>query len=171
MPPEHALILLPIRLDPHGWWEQSLGYWGDARFLGVYLDCGKAQYSDGRLSAMAWWNGFAGFASHPSARSVLRAIPISDGDDGLAPSWLILDRRQRRLYVAPREQARRFLDKQWPQGQGEVAVFWYESLEELMQLAEEAMRQHEAEQQRHQQEQQNALARLGMWLEIQISSN
>lgn len=171
MPPEHALILLPIRLDPQGWWEQALGYWGDARFLGVYLDCGKAQYTDGRLTATALWQGFACFASHPYARSVLRACPVNDGEDSLAPSWLIVDRRQRRLYVAPNTQARRFLENQWPQAPGEMAVFCYESIEELMQLAEKQMRQYEAEQQQHQQAQQNALARLGMWLELQISQN
>jgi hypothetical protein len=169
---EESLIPLALHLSPGHLWERAMGYWGDARFIGVYQDCGRAYYSDGRLTATASWAAFACFTHHPYARVILRDFPaLTEDEKGVAALWLVIDTRRQRLYVAPRQAAMTLLAQQWPQSPGEQAVLIYETGDELMELAAEVIRQHEAEQQRHEREQREALAGLGMWLELQMSSN
>ncbi len=167
-----SLIPLPLRLPPGHLWERAMGYWGDARFIGVYEDCGSAYFSDGRLTATADWAGFVRYVRHSYARFILRNFPaLAENESGVAALWLVLDTRQGRLYVAPRKEAMTVLAQQWPQAPEEAAILVYESDEELVQLAEAQIRKYEEEQQRHRPEQRKAQARLERWLESQMSNN
>jgi hypothetical protein len=117
--------------------EQALGYEHKARFVAFYWEAGdESYYDDGRVSGTGEWNGYLTFVRHPAIEPTLRPYHLGDSETE-AHHWLLLDRQERALYVAPVRQANRFLHKQWPQKTAGEPVAM--SQEEMMQVVMNAL--------------------------------
>lgn len=124
--------------------ETALGYDGDARFVAFYWSPAgdEVMYDDGQVSSDGNWWVWLTFENHPAVAPCLwlpcphchgvgttnqlenepcnscdgaGVLPLNLGNsDEEADYWLILDRQERKTYVAPVATARRFLQEQWP---------------------------------------------------------
>ncbi len=95
--------------------EAAVGYSGTARFVAFYwMPAGdEAMYDDGRISADGHWDAYLAFVQHSSVWPELRPYNLGNSDQE-AEHWLLLDRQERVLSVAPEQAARRVLRQQWP---------------------------------------------------------
>jgi hypothetical protein len=95
--------------------EQAIGYTGAARFVSFYWIPGgdEAYYDDGQRAGTGNWQGYLSYVQHPAIHSLLAPYDLGSSDAEGSHS-LILDRTERRFYVAPRRDAQRFLAQQWP---------------------------------------------------------
>ena len=137
------LTPLPIPVPPQ--LEEALGYEGDARWVAFYWTPAgdEAMYDDGQCSGDGDWMGYLAYVDHPAvAIHLLRPCPaclgrgttndlenepcdFCDGagllplnlgsSDFEADHWLVIDRQERRAYVAPVDVAASFLRQQWPE--------------------------------------------------------
>ena len=93
--------------------EQAVGYHGDARFFAIYWGAGdEAYFNDGRTSATGHPHGYLCYIRHPAVGPELSRVNMGSSDYE-AESWIVIDRRHRRAYVASVLEARRFLREQW----------------------------------------------------------
>lgn len=139
--------------------EPAIGWsGGDARWISIFWTCcGDCPWmEDGRSSMtghawglLAWWR-------HGSVAPVLRDLDLGSSErDGM--QRLVLERRDRRVFVASTEEARRVVRDQWPAEEPVELTTeqWAEIVEEVRQrmLARplpsmgdlmEQMRQHSA---------------------------
>ena len=136
------LTTLPVPVPPM--FEAALGYDGDARYVAFYWQPtgDEVMYDDGHASGDGDWWAWIEFENHraiaphlwlPCPRCEGRGTTNTlendpcDACDGSgllhlnlgssdfeADHWLILDRQERKFYVAPIVTARRFLQEQWP---------------------------------------------------------
>jgi hypothetical protein len=140
--PPSPLIHLQIPVPPM--LEAALGYEGNARYVAFYWQPAgdEVMYDDGQVNGDGDWWAWVEFENHRTVISHLwlpcpwcdgvgttnqlesdhcdfchgaGLLPINLGSsDFEADHWLILDRQERQLYVAPVATARRFLQEQWP---------------------------------------------------------
>jgi hypothetical protein len=109
------MILLPIPLPPN--WEAVVGWTGGdhARWLsGFWTSLGDHPYlSDGRTSMSGDGWGWLAWARHAAAAPHLRAYRLGDSmSEGLHA--LLIDRAERRVYAASRDEAERVIRGHWP---------------------------------------------------------
>jgi len=140
--PTQTLTYLKVPVPPN--LEEALGYDGQARYVAFYWEPvgDEAMFDDGRINAEADWRALLLYLSHPATQPLFAlpcwecqgkgttnqlendpcptcdgagAIPFSIGNsEEEADYWLILDRKERKMYAAPIATARRFLQQQWP---------------------------------------------------------
>jgi hypothetical protein len=93
----------------------AVGYRGEARFVSFHWTPSgdEAYYSDGRVSATGNWQAYLAYIQHPGVSPHLKGYDFGSSD-GEAKHTLILDQKERSLYVAPVKAAEKFLGEQWP---------------------------------------------------------
>ena len=104
---------LTILVPPQ--FEAAVGYHGDARYVAIHwTPCGdEAVYDDGRISGTGHWTGYLAWVRHPAVALELAPFHLGSSDSE-ATHWLVIDRRTRKAFVAPSQEARRVLHNQWP---------------------------------------------------------
>lgn len=147
---------LPIPVPPQ--LEAVVGYHGDARWFALSWTClgDTVLYCDGRSSGTGHGWGYLGWVRHRAVAPQLRELNLGSSEcDGT--EQLLIDRQERRAFVADAAVARSFLREQFP-AEPEVELTpeqWAEVVEEIRQrmLARplpsmgdlmEQMRQHSA---------------------------
>ena len=105
--------ILPIPVPPD--LAEACGYRGAARFVGLYwIPAGdEVVYDDGRFSGTGNTFVFLEYRRHRSVAPVLERYNIGYSDMD-ADVYLLLDREENRVSVAPVAQARTFLNDQHP---------------------------------------------------------
>lgn len=106
--------------------EEALEYDGAARFVAFYWSPvgDEAMFDDGRRGGTGDWIGFLVYVEHPSVAASLY-VPVAPGSpehvcinlgssEFEADGWLVVDREERRAYLAPVAEAQEFLAQQWP---------------------------------------------------------
>jgi hypothetical protein len=112
--------MLPIPVPPM--LEEAMGYDGEARLVAFYWGGGdEAYYADGYRSACGEWDAFLLFIEHPAVAPALQGYDFGSSEDE-ARHWLILDREQRHLSVAPVATAQRLLKVQWKRPEPEPVL-------------------------------------------------
>ena len=108
-----GLTLLPVPVPPI--LEKAVGYPGDARFVSFYWTPGgdEADYDDGQRADTGEWQGYLAYIQHPVVHPLLAEYNLGSSDSE-AKHALILDRQERKLYVASRKDTQTFLAQQWP---------------------------------------------------------
>lgn len=91
---------------------------GDARFVSFYWTPGgdEADYEDGQRAGTGEWQGYLAYVQHPTVYPLLTHYNLG-GSDREAQHTLILDRQERKLYVASIQVTRTFLAQQWPKAE------------------------------------------------------
>jgi hypothetical protein len=110
---DRTVTPLPIPVPPQ--LEQAVGYPGEARWLALSWTCcgDTVVYQDGRLVGTGHGFGFLGFARHPAVAPHLRDHGLGSSEQD-AVELLVVDRVERRAYVADAVEARAFIREQWP---------------------------------------------------------
>ncbi len=141
---ETTQLLIPLKAPVPPQLEAALGYDGGARHVAFYWQPAgdEVMYDDGQIGGDGDWWAWIEFENHraiaphlwlPCPRCEGRGttntlendpcdacdgsglLPLNLGSsDFEADHWLILDRQERKFYVAPIVTARRFLQEQWP---------------------------------------------------------
>ncbi len=141
---EISKLLTPLTAPVPPQFEGALGYEGDARYVAFYWQPvgDELMCDDGQVAADGNWWAWIDFVNHPAVYHHLLLpcprcrgvgttnqlenepctvcdgagrLPLNLGNsDEEATHWLILDRQERKLYVAPVATGRRFLQEQWP---------------------------------------------------------
>ncbi len=102
--------------------EEALGYQETARYVGFYWGAGDESYvNDGRYMTTGEWDAFLLFVRHWSVEPHLRGYNLGSSEDE-ARHWLILDREERQLIVAPVAIAQQVLQSQWKQPEAEPVL-------------------------------------------------
>ncbi len=132
MLPNDTFTALSIPVPPDPLLEQALGYNGQARFFAAWWEpCGdEAMVSDGRTTATGEWQGFLAYVQHPIIYPTLYRVDLGSSETE-AKAWLVIDRQERKAWIAKPQDARAFLSGQWPQGE---QVLHVESLDQLLAL-------------------------------------
>jgi len=112
---------IPVGPLPRNW-ERAFGYDGQARWLAVYWSPvgDEAIYDDGRVAGDGTWWIFSDLVYHTLVLPLAQALPQYRGrfalgsSDAEATHCLLLDLRERQVYVSPIEQGLRFVSNQWP---------------------------------------------------------
>jgi len=96
--------------------EKAIGYHGEARFVSFHWTPGggEADYDDGQRAGTGEWQGYLAYVQHPTVHLLLAQYDLGSSDSE-AQHTLILDRQERKLYVASVKDARTFLAQQWPE--------------------------------------------------------
>ena len=111
------------------------GVRGDSRFIGFWYRGSKATWNDGRGSAtFPFYTVWQPYIQH-----LVIAINLFDAhlgsDDLEATHVLVCDRLEEKVYVAPLEEAMRFLDSQHPPRQPLTSQEWGEIKAQVAHLA------------------------------------
>ena len=132
MLPNDTFTALSIPVPPDPLLEQALGYNGQARFFAAWWEpCGDAaMVSDGRTTATGEWQGFLAYVQHPIIYPTLYRVDLGSSETE-AKAWLVIDRQERKAWIAKPQDARAFLSGQWPQGE---QVLHVESMDQLLAL-------------------------------------
>jgi hypothetical protein len=95
--------------------EQAIGYDGEGRWVAFYWMPGGDEviYDDGRFSTDGTWQAYLLYVQHATVAPHLAAYNLGNSDQE-AEHYLLLDRQERRMYVATIEEAQRVLHDQWP---------------------------------------------------------
>lgn len=106
------MIALNIAVPPAPILENALGYQGEARWMATYWEPGgdEAMVSDGQISMTGEWEGFLEYTRRCPE---LREHELGNSDE-VAQEWLVIDREERKAYVAPSREAEKLLRSQWP---------------------------------------------------------
>ncbi len=120
---------LPVPVAPM--LESAIGYDGEARFVGFYwMPAGdEAMVDDGERSHDGNWRAYLAYIRHPRVRLALVDYDVGSSEYP-AKHWLVLDRRERRLYALPEAHARHLLRDQHPP-RGEPVALSREAWERL----------------------------------------
>lgn len=136
MLPSDAFITLTIPVPPEPVLENALGYTGQAQFFTTWWEpCGdEAMVSDGRTSATGEWQGFLAYTQHPLIRPALFGFDLGSSESE-AEFWLVIDRQERKAWIARPADARSLLAQQWPQaGPNSDQILHIEDLDQLLAL-------------------------------------
>jgi len=104
---------LPIPVPPQ--LEAAVGYPGGARWVALcWTSLGDTcLYDDGRLSGTGHGWAYLGFVRHAAVAPHLRHADLGSSEDE-GRERILLDRTERRAYLAVASQARSFLREQFP---------------------------------------------------------
>jgi hypothetical protein len=96
--------------------EEALGYARGARYFATWWqpEGDEAMISDGFVTAMGQWIGFLAYVEHPRIDPELSHYELG-ASDCPAQFWLVIDREDRKAYVARPADAQKFLVSQWPE--------------------------------------------------------
>jgi len=96
--------------------EKAIGYKGEARFVSFHWTPGgdDADYDDGQRAGTGEWQAYLAYVQHTVVHPLLTHYDLGSSDSEAHHS-LILDRQERKLYVASIKEARKFLAQQWPE--------------------------------------------------------
>jgi hypothetical protein len=94
---------------------ELIGYRGEARWVAFHWEpCGdESFYDDGRTSGTGSPWAYLAYVRHRAVAGSLAPFNLGSSDSE-ASEWLVLDRAEQVLYVAPAQIARRFLVRQHP---------------------------------------------------------
>ena len=111
------------------------GVKGDSRFVGLWYQGSKATWNDGRGSAtFPFYTIWQPYIQHLAI--TINLFDAHLGSDDCEPIHaLVCDRQQEKVYVAPIEEAMRFLDSQHPPRQPITTEQWSEMKELFAHLA------------------------------------
>jgi hypothetical protein len=139
MLPNETFLTLTIPVPPDPLLEQALGYTGQARFMATWWEpCGdEAMVSDGQTTATGEWQGFLAYTQHPRIRPALFGFDLGSSETQ-AEAWLVIDRQERKAWIAKPKDARAFLAQQWPQSE---QVLHIEDLDQLLGLVIDQFKQ------------------------------
>ena len=110
------LGIIPVACPVPPMLESAFGYTGDAPFVAFYWEpCGdELAWRDGQRSVVgASWYAWLSFLRHPAIAPILVAYHFGSSETE-ADDWLILDRLNRQIAVAPHRVAQQILAFQWP---------------------------------------------------------
>ncbi len=93
--------------------------------------------SDGRTTATGEWQGFLAYVQHPVIYPTLYRFDLGSSETE-AKAWLVIDRQERKAWIAKPSDARAFLAHQWPQSK---QVFHIQDLDQLMELVIDQFKQ------------------------------
>ncbi len=110
-----ALPGTPLSVPVHSGLAEAFGYPGDACFVGFFWEPGGDEviYADGRLSGTGASYIFLTYRRHAAVSPHLQPYNLGYSDQQ-ADHWLLIDRQERRASIAPKGQARAFLEEQHP---------------------------------------------------------
>jgi len=130
--------LIPLDLPVPPMLEAALGYDGPARWVAFFWSPfgDEARCADGRVETDAKWFAYHVFTESPAVMVALAPHDLGSSETA-ATHWLLLDRGDRRLYVAPAASAAVFLSRQW-MPRGELPVAELPLSDELGDLVSEA---------------------------------
>jgi hypothetical protein len=94
---------------------ELIGYGGKARWVAFHWEpCGdESVYDDGRTSGTGSPWAYLAYVRHPAVAPKVAPYNLGSSDREAA-EWLVLDRTEQALHVAPALAARRFLVRQHP---------------------------------------------------------
>jgi hypothetical protein len=94
---------------------ELIGYRGEARWVAFYWGpCGdESFYDDGRTSGTGSSSAYQAYVWHPAVAPKVAVYNLGSSDFEAA-EWLVLDRIELVLHVAPARVAKRFLARQHP---------------------------------------------------------
>ena len=102
-----------LHIEPPTLLAETLGYDGIARKVAFYWKAGdEAYYHDGYLSTQAEWDAYLLFVRHPLLVPELQGYNLGSSEEE-ATHWLLLDRDDRQIVVAPAKVAQQQLLAQW----------------------------------------------------------
>jgi hypothetical protein len=113
----------------------ALGYTGGARWVAFYLHEDQARWADGAASSAADSQLFLAYRRHRQIAPSLVGAHLGSADEE-ARVWLVVDTLQQLCYLAPPEEASRFLVRQWPLSEALPLEY---TPEELARLLEETV--------------------------------
>ncbi len=139
MLPNETFTILSIPVPPEPLLEQALGYTGQARFFAAWWEpCGdEAMVSDGCTTATGEWQGFLAYVQHPIIYPALVHFDLGSSETE-AQAWLVIDRQERKAWIAKPKDARAFLSQQWPQSE---QVLHIQDLDQLLELVVDRFQQ------------------------------
>ncbi|NMC84435.1 MAG: hypothetical protein GYA58_04030 [Anaerolineaceae bacterium] len=110
------LIPLSVPVPPVPLLEEALGYTRKARFFATWWqpEGDEAMVSDGIVTATGQWIGYLAYIEHPRIYSELCRYELG-ASDCPAQFRLVIDRVERKGYVARPADAQKFLARQWPE--------------------------------------------------------
>lgn len=109
-----SFTLLPTPLPPM--LLTMAGVAVESRFVGMYYLGSKATWSDGRNSqSFPFYTVWHPYIQHPAMMFPLARLKVHLGADDLEPTHqMVCDRQEEIVYVAPWNEAEKFLDTQHP---------------------------------------------------------
>lgn len=123
--PDTFIHLPGYNVPPEFW--PAYEYSGEARYVALYWTPygDEAMINDGSFSGDANWRAHIVLTEHPenvrifceTARMPTWVLGSSDEE---GTHWLIVDRRDNAVYLAPADDANRFLRDQWPTPEREL---------------------------------------------------
>lgn len=117
---EIPLNFIPVsaKLPPAPVVERAIGYRPSKskRFIALFWTPSgdEARLNDGRVEVDAYWPGYLALTDHPRIYPEIRDYNLGSSEE-IADTWLVLDRKERHLYLAAIPEAKRFLQSRWPQ--------------------------------------------------------
>jgi len=110
------LIPLAIPVPPDPLLEQAVGYTRKARFFATWWqpEGDEAMVSDGIVTATGQWMGYLAYVEHSRVYPGLMTYELGASDCS-AEFWLVIDREERKAFVARPWEAQKFLASQWPE--------------------------------------------------------
>ena len=113
-----TLIPIDMPVPPDPLLEQALGYTRQARYIATWWqpEGDEAMISDGIVTATGQWMGYLAYIEHPRVYPALTPYELG-ASDCPAEFWLVIDRDERKAFVARPWEAQKFLSRQWPEAQ------------------------------------------------------
>lgn len=120
----NGFTLLPTPLPPM--LLKMAGVRVETRFVGLYYLGSKATWSDGRSSrSFPFYTVWQPYIRHPAMMFALAGLEVHLGADDLEPTHqLVCDQIKEQVYVAPWDEAERFLDAQHPPRRSPTPEEW-----------------------------------------------
>lgn len=92
---------------------RAIGYQGAARWVALYMRGNYLLHNDGAGTGTGDSSLFLAFKRHPLVAPHFAGAHLGNAEEE-AREWLVIDTQQQILYLAPCDEARRFLAAQWP---------------------------------------------------------
>jgi hypothetical protein len=107
--------LIPITAPVPPMLEKAIGYSGFAHFVSFYWTFkeDRAYYFDGMVGSTGEDHAYLEYIQHPEIKQLLTDYHLGDSKNE-AQHALILDREERKLYVALLKDTESFLSQHWP---------------------------------------------------------